>query len=193
MQDANIERERAKGMLEQLQASSEQLNILSNALEQSPSSVVITNREGQIEYVNPKFEILTGYSAKEALGKTPRMLKSEIHGEAFYHDLWQTIMSGKEWHGEICNRKKDGQLYWEQASISAIRNEAGEIIKFVSVREDITERKRLDGELKQQMEELERFNSLTIDREERMIELKKEINSLLKQMGEEEKYRIVEE
>ena len=103
------------------------------------------------------------------------------------------FMSGKEWHGEICNQKKDGQLYWEQASISAIRNDAGEIIKFVSVREDITERKRLYEELKQQLEELERFNRLTIDREEGMIELKREINSLLKQMGEKKKYRIVEE
>jgi PAS domain S-box-containing protein len=193
MQDANIERERAKGMLEKLQASSEQLNILSNALEQSPSSVVITDREGQIEYVNPKFENLTGYSAKEALGSKPRILRSGVHGDAFYQNLWQTIMSGKEWHGEICNRKKDGQLYWEQASISAIRNNAGEIIKYVSVREDITERKHLDEKLKQQLEELERFNRLTIDREERMIELKKEINSLLKHTGEEEKYRIVEE
>ena len=91
MQDANIERERAKGMLEQLQASSEQLNILSSALEQSPSSVVITDREGQIEYVNPKFEKLTGYSAKEALGNKPRILRSGMHGDAFYQDIWQTI------------------------------------------------------------------------------------------------------
>jgi PAS domain S-box-containing protein len=177
----------------ELRKSGEQLRVLSNALEQSPASVVITNREGVIEYVNPKFSSLTGYSAAEAIGNRPRILKSGLQTEDYYKDLWKTILGGNEWHGEICNKKKNGELYWEQASISAIRQEDGQISHFVSVREDITERKKMDGELKQQMEEMERFNRLTITRELKMIELKREINDLLRQTGGREKYRIVSE
>ncbi|MDQ5985715.1 MAG: hypothetical protein CSYNP_01431 [Syntrophus sp. SKADARSKE-3] len=153
---------------------------------------MITNDKGIIEYVNPKFEILTGYSAAEAKGNTPRILKSGIHDETFYREMWNTILNGKEWHGEICNKKKSGELYWEQALISSIRNDEGALSYFVSVREDITERRLMEEELKQRMEELERFTKLTIDREEKMIELKEEINTLLTQMGSETKYRIVE-
>jgi PAS domain S-box-containing protein len=191
MQDAEKERERAREALEKVRESSEQLKVLSSAVEQSPSSVMITDRSGLIEYVNPKFEQLTGYNAGEALSKTPRILKSGFHDNKFYENLWNTILSGKEWHGEVCNKKKSGDLYWEQASISAVRNEAGDITYFISVREDISERKRLDEELKERMEELERFSRLTIDREERMIKLKEEINALLEKLGEENKYKIV--
>jgi PAS domain S-box-containing protein len=192
MQDAEMERERVKEAMEKLHESSEQLQILSSAVEKSPSSVMITNEKGDIEYVNPKFEQLTGYSANEVLGKTPAILKSGIHDEGFYKNLWGTILGGNEWHGDICNKNKDGALYWEQTSISVLLNETGEISNFISVREDITERKRMDEELKERMEELERFSRLTIDREERMIQLKEEINALLEQMGREKKYKIVE-
>jgi PAS domain S-box-containing protein len=192
MQDAEKERERTREALEKVRESSEQLKVLSSAVEQSPSSVMITDRTGLIEYVNPKFERLTGYNAREAMGETPRILKSGLHDDKFYEGLWETILSGKEWHGEICNKKKNGELYWEQASISAVQNEAGDISYFISVREDITERKRLDEELKERMEELERFSRLTINREEKMIQLKEEVNMLLKQTGREKKYKIVE-
>ncbi len=192
MQDADKERERVKEAMEKLRESSEQLQVLSSAVEQSPSSVMITDREGRIEYVNPKFEQLTGYVSQEAIGNTPRILKSGVHEEEFYNNLWKTILSGKEWHGDVCNQKKNGELYWEQASISAVLNQSGEISYFVSVREDISERKRMDEELKEHMEELERFSRLTYDREERMIQLKEEINTLLEQMGREKKYKIVE-
>jgi len=152
---------------------------------------MITDRSGLIEYVNPKFELLTGYNAGEAVGENPKILKSGVHDNKFYQGLWETILSGKEWYGEVCNKKKSGELYWEQASISAVRNDAGEISYFISVREDITERKHLDEELKERMEELERFSRLTVNREEKMIQLKEEINALLEQMGKEKKYNIV--
>lgn len=192
MQDAEIERERTKQILEKLNQSTDRIRVLSNAVDQSPSSVVITTREGLIEYVNPKFELLTGYTFEEVKGKTPRILKSGVHPEAVYKTLWETILSGKEWHGELCNKKKTGELYWERSSISALRNEAGEISNFISVREDVSEQKRLDEELNQRMKELERFTRLTINREEKMIELKEEINELLVKMGGEKKYKIVE-
>jgi len=120
---------------------------LSRAVEQSPASIVITDKTGNIEYVNPKFCSVTGYSAAEVAGKNPRFLKSgEMLPEEYKH-LWQIITSGKEWRGELHNRKKNGELYWESASISPILNEAGKITHFLAVKEDITERKEMEREL----------------------------------------------
>ncbi len=172
--------------------SSEQIRVLSNVVEQSPLSVMITDREGRIEYVNPKFKNLTGYDVTEIRGKNPRFLKSGKHDSHFYADLWKTILNGQEWHGKICNRRKNGELYWERASISSIHSQSGGITHFVSIREDFTEQMRMEAELKERMEELERFNKLTIKREEKMISLKEEINALLLQTGREAKYKIVE-
>lgn len=117
---------------------------LSTAVEQSPACVVITDVKGDIQYVNPKFISLTGYSFEEAIGKNPRVLKSGEQPEEFYKNLWGTITSGKEWRGEFHNKKKNGELYWESASISPIRNKDGIITNFLAVKEDITERKRLE-------------------------------------------------
>lgn len=119
-------------------ARDEQLNKLMLAVEQSPAAVVITDAQGAIEFVNPKFTEVTGYLAEEAIGHNPRILKSGKHDAEFYRDFWQTITAGREWRGEFCNKKKDGTLYWESASISAIRNERNEITNFVAVKEDIT-------------------------------------------------------
>ena len=124
-----------------------QLQKLSSAVEQSSSSVVITDVEGRIEYVNPKFTQVTGYTLEEAIGKNPRVLKSDEHPPEFYKDLWRTITSGREWHGEFCNRKKNGQRYWESASISPIRDVNGKPNYFVAVKEDITERKKTERAL----------------------------------------------
>jgi PAS domain S-box-containing protein len=123
------------------------LSKLSQAIVDSPVSVMITDREGRIEYVNPKFSELTGYSAGEVLGRTPRILKSGQHSAEFYEHLWQTISAGRQWHGEFCNRRKTGELCWESGSIAPIRNAAGEITHYVAVKEDITEGKRLAVEL----------------------------------------------
>ena len=126
----------------------EELRNLSSAVTQSPSTVVITDVKGNIEYVNPKFTQVTGYTYEEAMGQNPRVLKSESLPPEFYRDLWDTISSGNEWRGEFCNRKKNGEIYWEMASISPIRNAAGEITHYVAVKEDVTERKQMEESLR---------------------------------------------
>jgi PAS domain S-box-containing protein len=121
-----------------------ELRKLSRATENSPDSVVVTDKNGTIEYVNPTFSDVTGYSAKEAIGQNPRILKSGNHPDSFYKDLWDTILSGKTWRGELLNRKKNAEEFWESISISAIKNEEGEITHFVAVKQDITDRKKAE-------------------------------------------------
>lgn len=121
---------------------------LARAVEQSPASVVITDTAGRIEYVNPKFEEVTGYSAQEVLGQNPRLLKSGHTPPETYTRLWQTITAGGQWRGEFLNRRKDGSLFWERAVICAIRDEEGRITQFLGVKEDITETKRLEEALR---------------------------------------------
>ena len=140
----------------------ERLNKISKAVEQSPAVVVITDRDGNIEYVNPRFTYLTGYSRREVLGENPRILKSDKMSPEFYEDLWNVILAGKEWHGEFLNKKKNGELYWEDATIAPIKNEQGEITHFVAVKEDVTEKKKLWDELteaKERAEESDRLKS----------------------------------
>jgi PAS domain S-box-containing protein len=124
----------------------EQLRKLSFAVEQSPASVVITDTAGRIEYVNPKFCAVTGYQPSEVLGQNPRVLKSDETSAEGYQELWQRITSGREWRGEFHNRRKNGERYWEFAVISPIKDAAGNITHFLAVKEDITERKRTEGE-----------------------------------------------
>jgi PAS domain S-box-containing protein len=121
-----------------------QLSKLSEAVEQSPVTVMITDKKGTIEYVNPSFSEVTGYSAKEAIGQNPHILKSGHHPDSFYKKLWETILSGKTWRGELLNRKKNGEEYWESTSISAIKNDEGDITHFVAVKQDITDQKRAE-------------------------------------------------
>ncbi len=135
----------------------ERLRKLSRAVEQSPASIVITSKSGNIEYVNPKFTQLTGYSSEEVVGKNPRILKSGEMCAEGYRQLWQTITSGHEWSGEFHNKKKNGDLYWELASISPIFNEAGKLTHFLAVKEDITERKQAEESLRLAHERLRRF------------------------------------
>lgn len=123
------------------------LNKYSKAIIHSPSTVVITDRNGNIEYVNPKFTQLTGYTYEEAKGKNPRILKSGRQPVEYYKKLWNTILAGNEWRGEFLNRKKNGELYWEYASISPIMNENGEVQYFVAVKENITRRKQTEEKL----------------------------------------------
>lgn len=134
------------------------LRKLSRAVEQSPSSVMITDRQGFIEYVNPNFLHTLGYTYEEVIGKKPNILKSGVHPPHFYKKLWETILSGKEWRGEFCNRKKNGELIWELQSISPIREAEGKITHFLSVKIDDTERKRAEMQLKLYASELERSN-----------------------------------
>jgi PAS domain S-box-containing protein len=124
-----------------------QITLLNRAIEQSTVSVVITNKEGIIEYTNPKVRELTGYTAEELMGKNPRIFNSGEQPVEFYEELWKTILSGNNWKGEFHNKKKNGELYWESATLSPITNRRGEIINFVAIKEDITERKTIIREL----------------------------------------------
>jgi len=138
-----------KNRVTELQRNETELRKLASAVEHSPISVMITDIRGTIEYVNPKFCLVTGYSPREVLGRNPRILKGNAQPEQFYRDMWQTILAKKEWHGEFHNRNKDGSLVWELASISPICDESGAITHFVGVKEDISELKRLQKELGQ--------------------------------------------
>jgi len=119
----------------------EDLRKLSRAVEYSPSSIVISDLEGNVEYVNPKFCEISGYSKDEIMGENLRILKSGDLSEKMYNQLWETIRSGKEWRGEFHNKKKNGEMYWETASISPVLNKKGKIINYIKVAEDITEHK----------------------------------------------------
>ena len=125
----------------------DELRKLQRAVEQSPSSIIVTDAEGRIEYANPKFFEISGYSLKEALGQTPRILKAGLTSPDIYRELWETILRGDEWRGELLNRKKCGELYWESVSISPVVDERGKTTHFVAVKEDITERKIAEAKL----------------------------------------------
>ena len=121
--------------------------LLATAVEQATESIIVTDTEGNIEYANPAFETITGYSRDEVLGKTPHFLVSGYHDRIFYKDLWATIKSGEAWKGQFVNRRKDGTLYQEDSVISPVRNSSGQIVNFVSVGRDRT----LEIELQKQL------------------------------------------
>src|SRR3984957_3402754 len=131
------------------QSTEESLRKLSRAVEQSADAVMITDRDGLIEYVNPAFEALTGYSHEEAVGRTPRILKSGAHSAGAYQELWQTILAGNIYRSILENRKKNGQLYYVEESISPVRDASGAITHFISNARDLTERMRLEAQLSQ--------------------------------------------
>jgi PAS domain S-box-containing protein len=126
---------------------------LSVAVEQSADAVVITDTTGAIEYVNPAFERVTGYSSDEALGKNPRILKSGVHGPAFYAAMWATLSSGSSFVGDLTNRRKDGSLFQEEAVISPIRDETGEITSYVAVKRDVTRERASEAARERQARE----------------------------------------
>jgi PAS domain S-box-containing protein len=124
----------------------DELRTLSRAVEQSPTSIVITDRAGNIEYANPQFEKVTGYSRAEVVGKNPRILKSDVTSPERYVELWKEISAGGEWRGELCNRRKNGELFWESAAISGLKDDAGVVAHYVAVKTEITDRKRAERE-----------------------------------------------
>jgi PAS domain S-box-containing protein len=139
--------EESKRELAERKRVEQSLRKLSVAVEQNPVSIVITDTSGAIEYVNPHFTKDTGYSFAEALGQNPRILKTGKTSPAEYQQLWDTIRTGGEWRGEFHNRKKNGDIYWEQALIAPIRDEQGAITHFIALKENITERKMLENQL----------------------------------------------
>ncbi|MCH8901479.1 MAG: PAS domain S-box protein, partial [Chloroflexi bacterium] len=124
------------------------LRLQSAALESAANAIVITDREGRITWVNPAFTRLTGYTAQEVLGQNPRILKSGEHDEQFYKQIWETILAGQVWSGEIINRRKDGGLYTEEQTITPVCDERGAISHFIAIKQDVTERKRAEEALR---------------------------------------------
>ncbi len=143
-------------------AIEEELRTLSRAVEQSASTVMITNAAAEIQYVNPKFTQLTGYSADEVKGKNPRFLQSGETSKAGYKKLWDKVLSGGEWRGEFHNKKKNGELYWEHTTISQIKNQEGETTHYLAVKEDLTEQKRLAAEAKERDQEIMKNRELAV-------------------------------
>lgn len=140
--------------------SEEKTAKLHKAVEKSPVSIVITDKTGLIEYVNPEFSRLTGYSFEEVIGKKVNILQSGWHSDEFYQNLWSTIKRGEVWFGEFLNRKKDNTTYWEKANISSIKNENGDITHFVAVKEDVTEMKLMVEDLQKAKEKAEESDRL---------------------------------
>jgi len=146
----------------EIKNAEEQILKLSMSIEQSPSSIVITDVDGNIEYVNPKFAETTGYSAEEVIGQNSRILKSGNTPNEVYEQMWKTIGAGEVWSGELLNQKKNGELFWEWVKIASIKNEDDEIINYVAIKEDISVRKQMEAELlvaKNKAEESDRLKS----------------------------------
>ena len=136
----------------------QKIRVFSMAVDHSSSSIVITNNQGTILYVNPAFFKLTGYSQAEAIGNNPKILKSGKHSREFYKKMWTTLLSEKSWEGQICNKKKNGDIYWEHQVISPIKDDLGKISYFISVKLDDTKRKASIDKLKSKLVEFERSN-----------------------------------
>lgn len=124
-----------------------QLKLLKSALEASANTIIITDSTGIIEWVNPAFTKLTGYTPEEASGNNPNMLKSGLQDDEFYKTLWETILGGRVWKGEIVNRRKDGSLYYEESTITPVNNDNNQITHFIAVKQDITDRKKAEEQL----------------------------------------------
>ena len=133
----------------------EQSRMYLRGIEQSPNSIVITNAAGEIEYVNPYFTWLTGYTLEDVMGKNPNILQSGQTSKIVYEEMWKTIMGGEVWLGEFLNMKKNGELYWESASIGPIFDANGAVTHFIAIKQDITEKKKQDKALKDTLEEKE--------------------------------------
>ena len=143
----NTMADKVEELIVSLKERSEKIIQLSGVMEQSPVSIVVTDLAGTIKYVNPKFTQVTGYTSVEALGKNPRILKSGNTPNTLYHEMWHALARGDEWQGEIENRKKSGELYWEHASISPVRDTEGKVAHYIAMKEDITNQKRMVAEL----------------------------------------------
>ena len=137
-----------------------ELRKLSQAVKQSANMVVITDLQGTIEYVNPKFTELTGYTSEEVIGQNTRLLKSNKQDNTFYHEMWTTITAGKEWHGELQNRCKDGSLNWELMSIAPVYDSEGKMTNYIAIKENITRRKQAEEKLHKYAAELEKAKAI---------------------------------
>lgn len=154
MQDSEAQRKKIENTLKELKDSHEEIKKFSQAIEQSPVTVIITNLNGYIEYVNQTFVDTTGYTKEEVLGKKPNMLRSNRYDNVFYQNLWNQISKGEIWRGEFEDVKKDGTLFWESAVITPLLNDEKEITHFIAIKEDITERKKVLEDLKKSEDQI---------------------------------------
>jgi PAS domain S-box-containing protein len=145
--------------LSQVKQTEMEMKKLSLALEQSPVSVLITDQYGDLEYVNPYFEVLTGYSKEEVIGKNPRFLNAGVLPDSYYANMWRTVFSGKIWKGEFCNVKRNGEIFWEAATVSPITNNKGDITHLLAVKEDITLKRASEEKIKEREETLKCITS----------------------------------
>jgi len=126
-----------------------EMRLQASAMRASANAIVITDQNGNVVWANPAFTTITGYAVSEVLGKNPRVLKSGLHDEAFFHQLWETITDGRVWSGEIVNKRKDGSLYTEEMTITPVHSEHGGISNFIAIKQDISKRKRAEGQLQE--------------------------------------------
>jgi PAS domain S-box-containing protein len=147
LQDLTRTKKYNKRLVERLEQKNIELLVQTTALETAANAVTITDGKGVILWVNRAFSILNGYTPEEIIGKSPHMLKSGLHDRAFYRDLWDTILSGKTWHGAFTNRRKDGSLYYGEQTITPVCQGGGTITHFIGIMIDVTARKKADEEL----------------------------------------------
>jgi PAS domain S-box-containing protein len=168
----------------------DRLRLLSAAIESAANGIAVTDCRGTILWVNPAFSTLTGYSQAEAVGQNPRVLKSGQHPPEFYRQMWQTILAGRDWRGELVNRRKDGSLYTEEMTITPVKSADAAVTHFIAIKQDITERRQAEEALRATNEELARFNRTMVNRELRMVGLKKQVNELCAQVGQPPRYPL---
>lgn len=174
------------GRPELLPDASMLLGIAENAAER----IVITDSKAVIQYVNPAFERITGYTKQEAVGETPAILKSGKHPRAFYEKLWTALLAGQSFRATFINKKKNGELYQEEQTIIAIRDEKGKIRHFVSTAQDVSRQSRLQEHLKQVEGVVQQLDEFATVREGKIAELKSEVNALLRELSREPKYIV---
>jgi two-component system sensor histidine kinase/response regulator len=138
-----------------VESKTKELQIYFQAVEHSDNSIIITDVNGNIEYVNPAFTVITGYSSEEVVGRNPRLLQSGEQKTEIINEMWDTLLKSNAWRGELINRKKNGELYWDYATISPVKDKQGKTTHYVSLQEDISERKEIEKQLQEIKNELE--------------------------------------
>ena len=139
-------RKQAEKMME---AYEKKLLMLSSSVEQTSDAIIITDSEGTIQYINPAFSILTGYSEQETIGQNPRFLKSGVQSDAFYQEMWEQLGGGRAWYGRTVDKKKDGSFYPAMLTISPVKNESGEIVNYVGIQQDLSKHENLEAQFHQ--------------------------------------------
>ncbi len=157
-----------------VKSQQETLDIFQLALAQSDNSIILTNSKGEIEYVNQSTLVATGYAQQELIGQQLHILKTDTHPDSFYSEIWETIAAGERWRGKVCNRRKDGDYYWEDATISPITNDAGEISHYLAIYIDISKEMEMDQQLRQALAEA---NSATKAKSEFLANMSHEIRT----------------